>query len=425
MDCDILVIGAGVLGLSSAYHLKERNPRKRVVLIDRFPGPGQGNTGKSNACFRNVFASETNFLLADSTIDWFKCLEDEGHDLKLSWVHYLWLYSESQYGKLGDAFRAMDRRGVEFKILDQSELKEKIPDLATKTLEGQDSQIENLEPVDVGVLGMKCGCLDADLLCRAYESKFLRLGGEVQYSTTASELNLKAENPLGIPGEPFVWQKAHTTGAKTNRGEIKAKTTIVAAGAWSEALLAPVGMDPAMRTKKRQLFVFKDPKLAGLFKVNGLNDLGVLPMTILPMAGVHFKTEPHEGSCWLGCADNLGRAFEFEDDPQPEEGYYLNNIYHILREYFPCFTDIRPVNMWAGQYEINSFDEIPVVASFPGMIYVGASSGSGLMKCDALGRIVSALSAGDEYAELYGGKRFRTSDLGLHNRRVDRETFIL
>src|SRR3990170_1553462 len=178
MDCDILVIGTGVLGLSSAYHLKERNPRKRVVLIDRFPGPGQGNTGKSNACFRNVFASETNFLLADSTIDWFKFLEDEGHDLKLSWVRYLWLYSESQYGKLGDAFRAMDRRGVEFKILNQSELEEKIPDLATKTLDGQDSQIENLEPVDVGVLGMKCGCLDADLLCRAYESKFLRLGGE-------------------------------------------------------------------------------------------------------------------------------------------------------------------------------------------------------------------------------------------------------
>ena len=425
MDCDILVIGAGVLGLSSAYHLKERNPGKRVVLIDMFRGPGQGNSGKSNACFRNVFASETNFILSDSTIDWFSHLEEEGHDLKLSWIRYLWLYSEAQFGKLNDAFHSMNRRGVEFKILDGGELKERIPDLATEAIEGRGSSIESLEPAEIGVLGVKCGCLDADLLCRAYESKFLKLGGEVHYSTRASGLMLRAEHPLGISGEPFVWQKAYIDGAKTSRGAIRAQTTVVAAGAWSEGLLAPIGIDPVMRVKKRQLFIFKDQRLAGFCNVKGLNDLGILPMTILPVAGVHFKTEPHEGSCWLGCADNIGRAFVFEDDPQPEEEYYLNNVYHILREYFPCFTDVRPVNMWAGLYEINSFDEIPVVAPYPGMIYVGASSGSGLMKCDALGRIVAAVSIGEREAELFGGKQFRSSNLGVHHRSVEKETFIL
>jgi glycine/D-amino acid oxidase-like deaminating enzyme len=81
--------------------------------------------------------------------------------------------------------------------------------------------------------------------------------------------------------------------------------------------------------------------------------------------------------------------------------------------------------MWAGQYAINSFDEIPIVAPAPGMIYVGAASGSGIMKCDALGRIAAALHAGEEEAELFGDRRFTVSDIGVSKRKVKPETFVL
>jgi glycine/D-amino acid oxidase-like deaminating enzyme len=81
--------------------------------------------------------------------------------------------------------------------------------------------------------------------------------------------------------------------------------------------------------------------------------------------------------------------------------------------------------MWAGQYAINGYDGIPVVADYPGLIYVGAASGSGIMKCDALGRIVGATHAGMEHAELYNGVKFRCSVLGIHKRNVDREEFII
>jgi FAD-dependent oxidoreductase domain-containing protein 1 len=199
----------------------------------------------------------------------------------------------------------------------------------------------------------------------------------------------------------------------------------VAAGVWSERLLGPVGFDALMRPKKRQLFVFKDQKLAGLLKVKELNDQGALPLTILPKAGVYLKAELSEGSFWLGCADDLGRAFGLEDDPQAEEDYYTNNVYHVLVKYFPCFEDVRPMNMWAGQYAINGFDGLPVVAGEEGLIYVGAASGSGIMKADALGRIAAALFAGEEEAELYGGRRFRVADIGVRQRRVERETMII
>ncbi len=75
MICDVLVIGAGVMGLSSAYHLKRLNPEKRVVIIERLGGPGQGSTAKSAVGFRDLLVSGTNRLLAEATIEWLRHIQ--------------------------------------------------------------------------------------------------------------------------------------------------------------------------------------------------------------------------------------------------------------------------------------------------------------------------------------------------------------
>ena len=426
MNFDVLVIGAGALGLSSAYHMKRRNPEKSVVVVDRHGGPGQGNSAKSEGAFRNTFTSETNYLLADSTIDWFVHVqEDLGHDIKLAFLGYLWLFSERQHGLVKSAISRMEERGVELRELGKGELRSAIPDLVTDLGDDDEADLIGLESVETGLFCSKCGSLDADALVRSYEEEFLKLGGEVSYGTEVQKLVLKGEPELGMKGEPFVWQEARITGAETSKGEIEAETTVVAAGVWSERLLDPIGVDAMMRPKKRQIFVFKDPGLVGLMDVKGLNEDGALPLTILPKAGVYLKAEITESSIWLGCADDLGRPFYLEDDPQAEKDYYTDSLYHVLVKYFPCFANLRPVNSWAGQYAVNSLDGAPVISGEPGLIYVGAASGSGIMKCDALGRIVAAFHAGEEEAELFGGRRFRVADLGVTERQVERETFII
>ena len=60
MNRDILVIGAGVLGLSSALHIKRLNPEKSVTVIDRLPGPGQGNTAKAAGIYLNLHTTRVN-----------------------------------------------------------------------------------------------------------------------------------------------------------------------------------------------------------------------------------------------------------------------------------------------------------------------------------------------------------------------------
>ncbi len=168
MKCDILVIGAGVLGLSSAYHLKRRNPEKSVLVVDRHGGPGQGNSAKSEGAFRNAFTSETNYLLADSTIDWLTHMqEDLGHDIKLSFIGYLWLFSEEQHRLMKPAIRSMVERGVELRELEKEELQSAIPDLVTDLGDDEEVELMGLESVEKGLFCSKSGSLDADALVRS------------------------------------------------------------------------------------------------------------------------------------------------------------------------------------------------------------------------------------------------------------------
>ena len=420
---DILVIGAGVLGLSSALHLKRLNPERSVLAVDRLGGPGQGNTAKSAGIYLNMFTSEVNYLLGDSTADWLHHLQTEmGHDLSLSQCGYLHLLDGARYRKLKGAIPRARGIGVELRTFDRADLERMIPDLATEFGE-EEAELMGLEPVEAGVLGVKCGSVDTDALARSLEAEFLRLGGEVSYGTTAERLVLRPERGLGIEGEPFVWQDARVSGAETDRGEIEAGTTVVAAGVWSERLLDPIGFDTLMRPKSRAIFVFGDPRLARLRDTKGFSGLGILPFTQIQEISAYMRVEPAEGSIWLGCADDFGRRYGLEDDPQPERGLYEDNLYHALVRYLPCFEDVRPVNSWAGQRAVNRRARTPVVAQAPGMIYVGSDTGYGIAKCDALGRVLAAAYAGEEEAELFGGRHFRVADLGIDARNVGREEF--
>jgi glycine/D-amino acid oxidase-like deaminating enzyme len=422
LHSDVLVIGAGILGLSSAYHIKRTNPDLKVLLIDQFNGPAQGNTAKCAGGFRDMLTTDANNKLSVSTIEWFRELqENRGINIGMYKTCYLYLLSEPEYRKRRESFNVMEKIGVRLAYHEKEDLKKKLPDLQLEQDEEADEM--GLQPIEIGVQGLNCGIVNADALAKTYETLFRGLGGEVQYGTTAEKLVLRPKNELGIPGEPFVWQSSEIVGADTSRGRIEADTTIVAAGAWSGRLLDAIGVQSYMRPKKRNLYVFDHRNLARLINAQGFNEYGKLPVVQLPDAKVYMKADLREGNLWLAETGDLGREYRLEDDPQPDERVYTENAYYSVVKYFPCFRDVRPVNMWAGQRSINGVDKQPVVVPTPGMIYVGAATGNGILKSDALGRTVAALHNGEPEAELFDGRTLRVSDLGIKDRNVGIERF--
>ncbi|MHA2191681.1 MAG: NAD(P)/FAD-dependent oxidoreductase, partial [Candidatus Thorarchaeota archaeon] len=427
---DIIIVGAGVIGVATAYHLQKNNPSKKILLVDRYLAAGQANTAMSAAAVRNMFASSTNQLLTDTSIKFTEHIQEElGYDLFFEKCGYLWLLSESKFksSNVQIWMERMKKSGISHKVLDREQLKKMIPALNVDFEGDEEAELMNLQEVSYGLFGSDCGVLDPTRLVEFYLSEFLKLSSvKPQYGVDVETLILEADPKLEVPGEPFAWQKKKVVGVKTNKGEYRADVVVLATGAWANELLDPIGMNSLTKVKKRQLFVVhaEDKKeLHDLLMTDGFSDLGCIPFTILPSAGVYFRPQLQEKGFWVGCGDKLGREYKYiqtDEDLVPESAYYENSMYPVLSKYFPAFSDTRPVNSWAGGY-CYAPDAIPFVYYEKGVIVANGASGSGIMKADAMARIADALYRGEPEAELFGGKKIPSKTLSIKNRDVEVE----
>ena len=357
---DVLVIVAGILGVASAYYLKKNNPRKSVLLVDRIGAPGQGNTGRSNAMYRNTFSSSDNQVLSDRSIDFYRSVQSEGHDIGLQQIGYLWLMTSEGMSKSEGFVERMRNNGISVTDYASDEQKSIVPALRTNFEGDAEAALMGLGKVEGGLFGPKCGRLDPDKLTRSYAEGYAKSGGESAYSTNVEKLNFEPSERLGIEGEPLVWQEAEVTGVRASgavNGDIRAETVVLACGAWGNELLEPAGFDGHVKAKKRQLFSIRATidRLRSLLHTRGLDDLGLLPMVILPKAGVHLKPVSEENEFWVGCEDDLNRPYinipdHNLDAYRAEEGYFANGMLPVLRSYFPDIAQSKPRSMRAGLY---------------------------------------------------------------------------
>ena len=432
---DIVIVGAGIMGIASAYHLKKNSPGKRVVVVDRYGAAGQGNTGRSNAMFRNTFSSSDNQILSNCSIDFYSHIQEELKvDIGLQRIGYLWLMDEAQLS-ISEAFlREMERNGVETRHYPREELTRLLPGMVTKFGQDADAALMGLPSIDGGVFGPKCGRLDPDKLVRYYASEFMKMGGEVLFNADVTKINVVPASELGIEGEPFVWQDHRMDGVSIRGRDqpLRAETVVLAGGAWENELLEPIGVECHAKAKKRQLFSIHagGTRLEGLLHARGFNPLNLLPLVILPKSGVHFKPVSEEGDIWVACEDEVNRPFidlpaHDLDEYRAEGGYYERNVYPILTSYFPDFRGSRMKAMWAGLYSYNTIDSLPFVFREKNLIVVGGDSGSGIMKGDSLGRIVDAVYREEADAMLQGGIPYKASKLSFRERDVEREEWVI
>jgi glycine/D-amino acid oxidase-like deaminating enzyme len=424
---DVLVVGAGIFGLSTAYHIKHADLTLKVLVVDKNVAAGLGSTVNSAAAFRCFFSSSANFALADSSVEFYRYLHAElGVDLKMRWCGYLWGFTEEAYRQVLPVLEELKAKGFEYKEYLPEDLS-RIMGIRVGFAGDMETQGLGLGEVYRAVFVPKAGVIGVLSLVRFYESEFRRLGGEIQYHTEVLKLLVEPRAPLGLSGEPYFWQDASVVGAETSSGVIRAKKTVVAAGAWLAQLLDPVGIECFVKACKRQVFNVKadTEALRKLLRTSEFSDAGCLPFTVLPKPVVYLRPNLEGKSFGVGYADEFPRAYQVEEHPKPETDFYRHGLHPIVVKYLPQFEAAASTGGFAGLYEINTLDEQPVVFGEHGVVVVGGGSGSGIMKADALGRIAAAVYAGEEYATLFGGRPFKVSDLGLKERCVEREKLVI
>jgi glycine/D-amino acid oxidase-like deaminating enzyme len=398
MTYDIVVVGAGLLGLASAYHILRADRNLDLLVLERLPGAGRGTTARSAAAYRDLFAAPVNRHLAQGAISFYEGLQENGIRLDLMRIGYLWLLTAEGVSRYAAVLETMARAGVRFDTLSRTELGRRLPELA---------------PADIaaGVLGRRCGILNPNRLAAFYAQEVARLGGRLQYGAAVTGF---------VPDRRGVIR-----GVKVGSEEIPAGQVIVAAGPWMGPAMALAGFTVPVSPVKRQLFAIaaKEGPQRRLLHSRGFNAHDLLPFTILPGAA-YLRPAPAAQSFIIGFA-NPDQAPGLEDDPQAEPEFFEQRIRPQLERYFPCFLGVRPGHSWAGHYEDHPPDLIPFVERVGGALVVGGGSGSGIMKADSLGRAAAGLYFGREQVELGDGKPLKVADLGLEGRALAPEEFVI
>jgi len=96
VTAEVVVVGAGIAGVSTAYHLASRPGMGRVVVVDPRP-PLTLTSDKSTECYRNFWPSPEMVELTNHSISLLEELtEDSGDYFSLSRRGYLFVTSDQQ-----------------------------------------------------------------------------------------------------------------------------------------------------------------------------------------------------------------------------------------------------------------------------------------------------------------------------------------
>ncbi|MCX8196013.1 MAG: FAD-binding oxidoreductase [Acidilobaceae archaeon] len=426
---DYVVVGSGIVGLATAFHIKLLSPNASVLVIDRFGGPGGGDSARSVAAIRAFFTNRVNLMLAHSSIEYYRQVHERYYDLGMRLVGYLFLTDKRLFELLKDGLREAEKLGLEYRLLDPGYLAEAL-NMNVKVEGKEEAEMIGVGDIEAGVLVPRAGVIRAERLIEYYYKSARGLGVEFSFGSEVKDLLLAPRRPLGIEGEPFPWQDARVVGVRLADGrEVFArKKVIVAAGSWTWRLTSKIGVESFTRPKKRQVFAVKATDgLARTLRAKHLNPHGISPFIILPKK-VYMRPVIEEGSFWVGMSDELGRPYEFSEEPDPKADvdFYVKGILPIASLYFPELQQRYPHASWAGYYDISP-DKLPVIYEpyESDLVISCGTSGSGIMKADAIGRITAALALGMEEGELFTGERIRVDALGLKNRVSGAEKLVL
>lgn len=406
MKYDTIIVGAGVIGASTAYHLKRLSPKKKVLLIDKNNKVAVGNTAKSAALYRNLFSSKTSQVLANSSISYYESIADK---ISLKELGYFWMLSQDDYQKAKTGLSKLDEKKDRFEILSAKEI--------PTNLKINTSKSDEFGEVECVLYGHRCGSLSAIKLARYYATQFQKLGGVIQVPAEIKKINLTEKNRFYPP-----WTDVNIDSITDHNGvDYFAEEFIFALGAWTHSFLSQYGIASQIYPQKRQMFTLKikPDQIATDIKKR-------IPILVLPTGGVYIKPVLQNSMIMVGSANELGNPFEMDTyPPTAEEGYFINAIEPVLNHYFPQLKDYSLFSKWAGYYAYYWPDKNPVIEKISNIQWVSGTSGSGIMKADAIGRITAARNLDMTEVELFDETKFQVADLSLKKRNVDAEELII
>lgn len=348
---DVVVVGGGVVGASTAYHLAVAGAGS-VVLLEREAALGTGSTGRCAGGFRHQFSSRINVELSRASVPLIVGFS-EAHGLPLDVVQdgYLFLIrEEAAWASFRTAAEMQRGLGVDVRLLTPPEAAELVPGIAVDGVIG-------------ATYGPQDGIADPSGLTQGYATIARRAGATIR---------------TGVDVRRILVDDGGVTGVETTDGVIATRTVVNAAGPWAGLLAATAGVDLPIEPIPRAVIV------TGPFP-------GVpARRTLVIDAATSFYFHREGPGVLMGMGDPAERpTFETRVD----ERFIAERLLPTAVRILPALAEASIAHSWCGLYEMTP-DRHPILGAVPGLdgLYLANGfSGHGFQQAPIVGKLLAEM----------------------------------
>jgi (S)-2-hydroxyglutarate dehydrogenase len=344
---DIAVVGAGIVGLAVARELALRNPRRRVVVLEREDRVGAHQTGRNSGVVHAGIYYEPGSLKAG---------------LCVAGMRELAAYCDRRglaYERCGKLIVALEER--ELAGLDELARRGEANGVAgLRRLDA--TGLRAIEPHATGIAALhspETAIVDFAAVARAFAADVRDAGGEILTRAAVERIEVRAAGAASQP--PAAAAPARRIVLRHAHGELVAGFAVFCAGAWSDRLAVRAGAGPDPRIvpfRGAYLRLVRDRREL----VRGL--VYPVPDPRLPFLGVHL-TRRLDGDVLIGptalvAPAGLGHTLGWPGTWRMARRWWrtgLTELHHALSpaaltraaaRYVPALAPADAERAWAG-----------------------------------------------------------------------------
>ena len=350
MEYDVVIIGAGVMGSSTAYYLS--NSGKKILLIDQFEVKNDLNSSQDfSRAFRYEYGDDEYYTnLAVESLKLWKEFEKDANK-KFYFQSGALLIAEGEEDYAMKSYQVLKQLGHEVDLLKKDELKKKFPQFSAK----------------LGVLDHHGGVLEAS-------------------SAVGSFANLAKQNGIELLENMKVTEVKNNSIILEDKTTIKFNKLVVTSGVWTSKL-----MNLPIKTTKQQLVYF-EPKN----KTNFSKD----KFPLFAYLDKGFYGFPIHGINAVKISNHLpGEIVDPDKDDRNVSENFVQSCRDFFRQFIPELSDAKVIKKKVCFYSMTT-DEDFILDRLSDNIIVGAGfSGHGFKFAPLVGKILAdlSLSGGTKY----------------------------
>ncbi len=353
---DVIVVGAGVVGASVAFHLARLGVGRVMVLERRWVA--SGNTRKSGALVRMHYTDPHQARLALASLPYFQHWADlVGGDCGFRQTGYLMVVSPENVERLRQNVAMLRGVGVHTRLVSPGEIRELQPHVS-------------IEGVGLGAYEPESGFADGRKTAEAFMRRAVDLGVALREGVAVTGIRMAGERVIGV---------------ETSTGAVDADAVVMVAGPWSVGLLRGAGVALPITPRRAELAFVRRPA--------SFSDEHMVFMD--NAAGCYFR--PHAGM--LSAVGTGRRDYEIvadldNYDERNASGFIDESLARVARR-LPEMREATYETGHAGVYDMSP-DGKAILDRAPGVdgLYIAAGfSGTGFKKSPAVGACMAELVA--------------------------------